>query len=94
MTGRWTLAAGEYAFYNGGAWLGDVPTPRLFEIAYFLLYRETVRRIDTEDMSKARARSENRLDAMLRDADTDDESGLPAWVMASGVGPADGSPFT
>ena len=36
----------------------------------------------------------SRLDAMLHTAETDEDTGLPAWVVNSGVGPADGSsPF-
>lgn len=93
MTERWTLTAGEYAFYNAGAWLGDVPMPRLFEIAYFLAHREYVRRLDNEDTAKVRGRAERQLDETLRDAEGDEESGLPSWVVASGVGPAD-SPFS
>lgn len=89
MAERWTLAAGEYAFYNGGAWLGDVPVARLFEISYFLAHREYVRRIDTEEVARARVSAANRLDDSLRG--TDETTGLPVGLGAFGIKPADAS---
>lgn len=88
MTENWTLSAGEYAFYNGGAWLGDVPTPRLFEIAYFLLHRDIVLRIGTEEFVGAQAKSDRRLTELLREVD-DEDTGLPAGLAAFGISPAD-----
>jgi hypothetical protein len=85
--------AGEYAFNNGGAYLGDVPLARLYEIGYFLAYREFVRRIDTEDDRKVRTKAARALDTAMTEAEVDDETGLPAWVVASGIQPADGSPL-
>ena len=95
MTGEsWIAAAGEYALYNNGAWLGDVPTPRLVEIAYFLVKREILSGVVEKEVSRARDRAMSRLDGTLQTSGDDDETGLPAWVTSSGVGPADGSsPF-
>ena len=94
MTGEaWIVAAGEYAFYNGGAWLGDVPTPRLVEIAYFLIRREILSGVVEKEVARARDRAMSRLDGSLQTAGDDEDTGLPSWVVASGVGPADGSPF-
>lgn len=95
MTGEsWIAASGEYSFYNGGAWLGDVATPRLVEIAYFLLKREVLSGVVEKDVATGRDRSMSRVDSMLLTAGDDDDSGLPSWVVNSGVGPADGtSPF-
>lgn len=96
MTENWTLSAGEYAFHNGGAWLGDVPAPRLFEIAYFLLHRDLVLRINTEEFTTAQAKADRRLTELLREMD-DDDTGLPAGLAAFGIAPADAgkapSPF-
>jgi hypothetical protein len=89
----WIEASGEYAFYNQGAWLGDVPTPRLVEIAYFLIKRQVLGGIADKEMVRARERAQTRLDSTLATAGADDESGLPNWVVAMGVQPADGSPF-
>ena len=89
----WLAASGEYAFYNAGAWLGDVPTPRLVEIAYFLVRREVLSGIVEKEVSRARDRALSRLDSTLETAGADDETGLPNWVVSMGVGPADGSPF-
>lgn len=61
--------------------------PRLFDISYFLAHRELVRRIDTEDVAKARVSAENRLHDQLRG--TDETTGLPAGLAAFGVMPAD-----
>jgi hypothetical protein len=95
LTGEaWIAAAGEYAFYNGGAWLGDVPTPRMVEIAYFLVKREILSGVVEKEISRARERAMSRLDGTLQTAGDDEELGLPSWVVNSGVGPADGSsPF-
>jgi hypothetical protein len=95
LTGEaWIEASGEYAFYNAGAWLGDVPTPRLVEIAYFLVRREILSGVVEKEVARARDRAMSRLDGALLTAGDDEELGLPAWVVASGVGPADGSsPF-
>lgn len=87
----WIAASGEYAFYNGGAWLGDVPAERLVEIAYFLIRRETFDGIVTKEVGQARQRAQNRLDSTLETSGDDDATGLPKWVVQQGVGPADGS---
>ena len=90
----WIAASGEYAFYNAGAWLGDVPTPRLVEIAYWLIKREILSGVVEKEVARARDRAMSRLDASLQTAGEDEDTGLPAWVVNSGVGPADGSsPF-
>lgn len=92
LTGdAWIAASGEYAFHNGGAWLGDVPTPRLVEIAYWLIHRETMDSIVTKDVGQARDRALNRLDSALETAGDDADTGLPNWVVQHGIGPADGS---
>lgn len=95
MTGEaWIAASGEYSFYNQGAWLGDVPTPRLVEIAYFLVRREILSGVVEKQVATARDRAMSRLDNTLATAGDDEELGLPNWVVNSGVGPADGSsPF-
>jgi hypothetical protein len=91
----WIEAAGEYAFYNGGAFLGDVPTPRLVEIAYFLAKRQILSGVVEKEVVRARERALNQLDGSLHTAGTDDDTGLPEWVVQSGVNAADGStPFT
>jgi hypothetical protein len=100
LTGEnWIAAAGEYAFYNGGAWLGDVPAPRLVEIAFFLLRRRMLDGVVEKEVASARDKAERALDNALHDAD-ESPDGLPAWVSASGIMPADwdgkddwGSPF-
>jgi len=90
----WIAAAGEYALYNGGAWLGDVPTPRLVEIAYFLIHREVLSGVVEEKVARARERAMRQVDSMLQMAGDDDDTGLPSWVVSAGIGPADGSsPF-
>lgn len=73
--------------------MGDVPTPRLVEIAYFLLKREVMAGIVEKEVARARDRAMSNIDSTLSLAGADDDSGLPNWVVASGVGPADGSPF-
>ena len=95
MTGEaWIAASGEYSFYNQGAWLGDVPTPRLVEIAYWLVKREILSGVVEKEVARARERAISRLDGSLATAGDDDETGLPSWVVQSGVAPADGSsPF-
>ena len=70
-----------------------MPFHTLYDIGYFVLHREYVRRIDTEEYRKARDRAQSRLDSTLTAAETDDESGLPAWVVQSGIQPADGGPL-
>ena len=89
----WIAASGEYAFYNGGAWLGDVATPRLVEIAYFLLKREVLSGIAEKEIVRARDRAMNQIDSTLLTAGVDEDTGLPAAILAWGVKPADGSPF-
>jgi len=80
--------------YNGGAWLGDVPTPRLVEIAYFLIQREVLTGIVDKQVASARSKALNQVDAQLLTAGNDEDSGLPSWVVSAGVMPADGSsPF-
>jgi len=95
LTGEaWIAASGEYAFHNGGAWLGDVPTPRLVEIAYWLTKREILEGTVEKQIATARERAMSRVDNTLATAGEDDEIGLPNWVVNSGIGPADGSsPF-
>ena len=91
----WLAAAGEYALYNGGAWLGDVPTERLIEIAYFLLRRDLLTNVVEKPLADARQKALTRLDVQLEDADPDEDTGLPAWIVSGGFSPADGStPFT
>ncbi len=93
MTGEnWIAASGEYAFFNQGAWLGDVPAPRLVEIAYFLLRREMLDGVVEKEVGKARDKALQALDNALHDADMDDGTGLPAWVQASGIKSADWKP--
>lgn len=71
-----------------------MPTPRLVEIAYFLVQREMLGGIVDKETSRARDRAQSRLDSTLQTAGDDEDTGLPAWVVNSGVGPADGSsPF-
>jgi hypothetical protein len=92
LTGEhWIAASGEYSFYNGGAWLGDVPTPRLVEIAYFLLHRDMVAGVVEKPVADGRTKAERALDNALHDADEDD-TGLPSWVASSGIKPADWKP--
>jgi hypothetical protein len=92
LTDNWLLHSGEYSFYTG-RYLGDLPYARLVEVAYFLAHREYVRRIDTEENTRARDRAQSGLDAQLLAAETDADTGLPAWVVAAGIQPADGSPL-
>ena len=66
-----------------------MPLPRLYNIGYFLMYREYVLGITTEDVTKARTRAAVTLDNMLQSSETDDETGLPAGLAAFGVRPAD-----
>jgi hypothetical protein len=92
LTGEpWILAAGEYAFYNGGAWLGDVSSARLVEIAYFLLHRKTVGGIAKKEVVNAREKAERSVDNAIHDTEVNDD-GLPSWVGASGIKPADWKP--
>jgi hypothetical protein len=88
---RWIEASGEYAFYNAGAWLGDMPTERLVEVAYYLIKRDTLSGIAEKEIVTARERAMSNIDNTLSTAGDDDETGLPSWVMSSGIGPADGS---
>jgi hypothetical protein len=47
-----------------------------------------------ERVAKARDKALSRLDSTLETAGEDEGSGLPSWVVQSGIGPADGSsPF-
>jgi len=70
-----------------------VPLARLYEISYFLAYRDFVRRIDSEADQKVRVKAARGLDSALTAAEVDDETGLPSWVVASGIQPADGGPM-
>jgi hypothetical protein len=64
------------------------------EIAYFLIKREILATVRTKEEQSARDRAVSRLDSTLETAGPDDETGLPAWVVAMGVPSADGSsPF-
>jgi hypothetical protein len=92
LTGEnWILASGEYSFFNAGAWLGDVPTARLVEVAYFLLHRQMLAGVVEKEVAKARDKAEQALDNALRDSDVTDD-GLPAWVAAAQIKPADWKP--
>lgn len=69
-------------------------TPRLVEIAYFLIRREAVNGIAEKEVVRARERSLSRIDAQIEASVTDDDTGLPAWIAKAGIAPADGmSPF-
>jgi hypothetical protein len=71
-----------------------VATPRLVEIAYWMIRRETLAGVVEKEVARARERALARIDAQLETAGDDEGSGLPSWVVQSGIGPADGtSPF-
>ena len=63
------------------------------EIAYFLAKRQVLSGITDKDTAKARDRALSRLDSVLETAGADEDTGLPSWVVQSGIGPADGSPL-
>jgi len=68
-----------------------VPTPRLVEIAYFLLKREVLSGVVEQPVARARDQAMRRVDGSLQMAGDDDDTGLPAWVVSAGIMPADGS---
>ena len=71
-----------------------MPTPRLVEIAYFIAKREIMNGVVEKEVARARDRAMSRFDGSLYTAGDDEDTGLPSWVVNSGVGPADGSsPF-
>jgi hypothetical protein len=73
---------------NGGAWLGDVELDVLYMIGYSEMYR-LVELSMTEDHHKALAK----VDAALRDATPDADTGLPPWVLSQMPVAADGTPY-
>lgn len=90
LTANWALYSGEYTFRTG-QFLGDLPYARLYEVGYFLAYREYVERLDDENMHKAREKAQRGFEAAMMSGVTDEDTGLPAWIVASGIQPADGS---
>ena len=66
-----------------------MPTPRLVEIAYWLVQRESSP-VSSRRKSPGRDRAMCRLDGSLQTAGEDEDSGLPAWVVNSGVAPRTG----
>jgi hypothetical protein len=71
-----------------------VPTPRLVEIAYWLIRREILSGVVDEKVATARDRALRHLDGVLATSGDDDDTGLPSWVVQSGIAAADGStPF-
>jgi hypothetical protein len=64
------------------------------EIAYFLLRRDVLAGVVEKEVATARERALSRIDNSLSTAGDDDETGLPEWVLQSGIGAADGAtPF-
>jgi hypothetical protein len=64
------------------------------EIAYFLAKRQILGGVVQKEVAAARDKALSRLDSTLETAGVDEGSGLPSWVVNSGIGPADGtSPF-